>query len=617
MKKALLFIILSGIISLIVKAQNVGIGTVSPLARFHVADSSVLFVAAGEAPIFPGNPPVSGAGRRMMWYPDKGAFRTGYIDGSQWDKNNIGFYSFASGFNASANGGFSTALGGGTTATGPYTTAIGYTTTASGFGAAAIGFRTSAKAYGAISLGALNDDSDSPDPNNSALSDRIFQIGNGDINTLARNNALTVLRNGNTGLGTLLPGARLHIANGSSGYSNGYFPGTIIEGNSNTYLNFLTPNGSESGVLFGKAFDAASGGIVYNNPSNANGLQFRTNGNATRMVIDQSGNVGIGISTPGTKLHVVSGSSGYSGGYFPGAVIEGSGHTYLNILSPNNFESSILFGKASDPVSGGIMYNSSLNPNGFQFRTNGNIIRMSITSAGNVGIGNTNPFYTLDVSQRMRVRSGGNNTTSAGIWLNNNANTEAAFVGMEDDTHVGLFGNNGAGWKLTMNTQNGALKVNGSEGSAGQVLRSNGNASSPSWINPLNALYNNMTEYAQSSAVAMAPNTTYHVTGSSNVSLLLNAPSKVIISASVEIERSSCGGCGSGEIQFYIQMTPPLTNVAHSKVFLFPQEKQTLTIGPKFMTLGAGTYTINTYVLNFGMNTTASEGRLNIIVVPQ
>ena len=45
---------------------NVGIGTTAPVAKLHVADSSVVFNANGYAPSSPGNPPVSGQGRRVM-----------------------------------------------------------------------------------------------------------------------------------------------------------------------------------------------------------------------------------------------------------------------------------------------------------------------------------------------------------------------------------------------------------------------------------------------------------------------------------------------------------------------------------------------------------------------
>jgi len=55
-------------------AGKVGIGTTLPLARLHVADSSVLFSAIGNVTINPEAPPIQGAGRRMMWYVDKAAF---------------------------------------------------------------------------------------------------------------------------------------------------------------------------------------------------------------------------------------------------------------------------------------------------------------------------------------------------------------------------------------------------------------------------------------------------------------------------------------------------------------------------------------------------------------
>ena len=96
--------------------------------------------------------------------------------------------------------------------------------------------------------------------------------------------------NGNVGIGTVNPGAKFHVASGSSGYAGGYFPGMILEGNGAAYFNFLAPNNYESGVLFGKASDIVSGGIIYNNPGNPNSLQLRTNGNITRMIIYNNGN---------------------------------------------------------------------------------------------------------------------------------------------------------------------------------------------------------------------------------------------------------------------------------------------------------------------------------------
>ena len=106
-------------------SQNVGIGTTTPLARLQVTDSAVLFSAQGDVPATPGNPPTQGAGRRLMWYPGKAAFRVGYAFGTEWDKNNIGLYSFPSGYFTTASGTSSTAMGGQTTASDYGSTAFG------------------------------------------------------------------------------------------------------------------------------------------------------------------------------------------------------------------------------------------------------------------------------------------------------------------------------------------------------------------------------------------------------------------------------------------------------------------------------------------------------------
>src|SRR6476659_1471931 len=104
----------------LVAAQNVGIGMTNPKARLHVIDSNVVFSASNDIPVTPGNPPIGGAGRRMMWYPDKAAFRTGYVMGSEWDKDSIGIYSVAAGFGAKATGNTSISLGNATNASGAY-----------------------------------------------------------------------------------------------------------------------------------------------------------------------------------------------------------------------------------------------------------------------------------------------------------------------------------------------------------------------------------------------------------------------------------------------------------------------------------------------------------------
>ena len=65
-----------------------------------------------------GSIPATGAGTRLMWYPARAALRAGYVEGTQWDDLNIGFFSTALGANTVASNIESTAMGQGTTASG-------------------------------------------------------------------------------------------------------------------------------------------------------------------------------------------------------------------------------------------------------------------------------------------------------------------------------------------------------------------------------------------------------------------------------------------------------------------------------------------------------------------
>jgi hypothetical protein len=111
---------------------KVGINTFSPLAQLHVKDSSVVFTGLSPLPAMPGRPPVSGGGTRMMWYPDKAAFRAGQVLNTKWDKDNVGNYSTAMGYEAIASAESATAIGRFATASGFGSTAIGTSANASG-----------------------------------------------------------------------------------------------------------------------------------------------------------------------------------------------------------------------------------------------------------------------------------------------------------------------------------------------------------------------------------------------------------------------------------------------------------------------------------------------------
>ena len=150
---------------------------------------------------------------------------------------------------------------------------------------------------------------------------------------------------------------------------------------------------------------------------------------------------------------------------FSPAVIEGTGNAYINLISVDEFETGILFGNGTDFASGGIVYNNaSTQMNAMQFRTNGNQTRMTLSSLGFLGIGTLTPGFILDINDRMRIRSGGNLSTTAGVWMNKTNNLELqSFFGIENDSYAGIYGNV-SGWSFGMNTTNGDIKMMGRVG---------------------------------------------------------------------------------------------------------------------------------------------------------
>jgi hypothetical protein len=111
---------------------------------------------------------------------------------------------------------------------------------------------------------------------------------------------------GSVGIGTGSPEAPLHVLEGSAGTITAHSNSSLaLERSANNYLNMLTPDANESGLLFGNpTAGATAGGIIFNASTTLDGLQLRTGGNQTRMTIDGTGKVGIGTSAPLEALHV-------------------------------------------------------------------------------------------------------------------------------------------------------------------------------------------------------------------------------------------------------------------------------------------------------------------------
>lgn len=145
---------------------------------------------------------------------------------------------------------------------------------------------------------------------------------------------------------------------------------------------------------------------------------------------DASGNVGIGTSIPGVKLHV-NGlgtiSLSWTDGDASGAAL------YLRDAGgAGNNGGQLLFGASQGIFAGikGILSNGTGPAGGLLFQTRGltgNVDeRMRINSSGNVSIGNTNPTTKLDVTGTVTAT----NFSGPGTGLTGTANSLAAGVGV-------------------------------------------------------------------------------------------------------------------------------------------------------------------------------------------
>ncbi|MFC1785982.1 hypothetical protein ACFLZA_01290 [Candidatus Neomarinimicrobiota bacterium] len=160
--------------------------------RTIIADAGALSVEGTDGVVFSGTYgsgtiPATGSGTRMMWYPNKAAFRVGFVNSTQWNDANVG--------------NFSTAMGSGTKASGLCSTAFGYQTTAQSDHSFVIG---------RYNVGVSS----------------FFEIGNGEYSGGGESNAMTVLKNGKVGIKTHTPNAGLEVT-----HRDGVlFTGTLSQG---------------------------------------------------------------------------------------------------------------------------------------------------------------------------------------------------------------------------------------------------------------------------------------------------------------------------------------------------------------------------------------------------
>ena len=519
-------VIITIVFSMQSQAQNVGIGTPTPLSRLHVTDGSVVFSLPGFA-TSPGNIPITGQGRRMMWYADKAAFRSGYVSSNFWDDDSIGAYSIAVGFDVKARGissvalgnttfalaNYSTAFGINTIASGEYSTAMGAFSQASGVAATAFGLsfargqqsssfgdNTIAKGFASTVIGMFNDSILLTDQSSFTPTTPLFIIGNG--NFVTRSNAMTVLKNGNTGIGTSSPQARLHVVDSSVVFSG--TGGAVsnagdppVNGDGKRMMWYADKAAFRVGYTNGDGWSKANIG----NYSFASGFGSKARGIgsiAMGLGADAVGNncVAIGANVIADGLSATAMGSqtnalmNYATALGDRTNASGQGSVAMGVLTISKSYGGISVGVFNDDTD----IPGSLAPTDRIFQVgNGNPSgarsnAMTILFNGNTGIGVLDPEYKLDLGGRMRIR--GADGLSAGIWLNRTDNISSnAFIGMRGITEVGFYGNSGISpnWRFYVNTTDGDAWLQG-------TLTQNSDATLKKNIRPLSNTLNSLQQ---------------------------------------------------------------------------------------------------------------------------
>ena len=190
---------------------------------------------------------------------------------------------------------------------------------------------------------------------------------------------LTVLGNGNVGIGTNNANSRLHLHNTTANSDVGI-----------RFSDFTSGAGATNGFAIGENSIQQAYLLNYGNTD----MLFSTN-NAERLRILANGNVGIGTTIPETALDVDGNllirAYGTTGSGTKGIFFR------PDFVSTNQYNCSILtFDHSSSGANDGISINGY---QGVSFCTGANTRqeRMRISENGNVGIGTTNPAYRTHI----------------------------------------------------------------------------------------------------------------------------------------------------------------------------------------------------------------------------
>jgi hypothetical protein len=294
-------------------------------------------------------------------------------------------------------------------------------------------------------------------------------------------NALVTLT-GNVGIGTTTPAFKMDINGRTRIRSNGPYNSAGIWFDkiyaTDVQSNFIgTFNDSTFGI-FGNGwkffFDHVNNNLGINNSDPKAPLSF-SNANGNKLdIYYSSANSRYGIGLQSALMQFYSGSAsddiafgyGSSTAFTERMRIKGNGNVGIGIAPTEKFEINTNLAQIGWKHSwaGGSLVSvapSLLTPAAIrstsaalQLTTNTNV-GLYIKTDGTIGAGINTPTRQLDVNGRMRIRGTANDlNNSAGIYFDGPSDIERAFIGIETNDKIGIYGS-GSGWGMSMNVTTG------------------------------------------------------------------------------------------------------------------------------------------------------------------